>query len=166
MEALSNHLGNTSEEADFSRVRGNLPILKVTLGAVITALSGSLAGKNEEIRPVVFGLLGRIVSFSGLSANAELRRAIEPALPLLLNGLEDSDAAVRVNVLARLDAIPIRQAEIVAALKRFIERSDRPAEEHQTALLALKVLTDPAGSKTAKGSGPGPGRGRLRLRND
>ena len=58
MEALSNHLENTSDEADFSRVRGNLPALKATLGSVITALGGALAGKNEEIRPVVFGFLG------------------------------------------------------------------------------------------------------------
>ncbi len=166
MEALSNHLENTSDEADFSRVRGNLPALKATLGSVITALGGALAGKNEEIRPVAFGMLGRILSFSGLSRNEELRKAIEPTVPIFLQGLEDSDPAVRTAVLGRLDAIPIRQVEIVAALKRFIEQSDRPAEEHKTALLALKVLTEPGGSNTGKGSGPTPGAGRLRVRND
>ena len=87
-------------------------------------------------------------------------------MPIFLQGLEDSDPAVRTDVLGRLDAIPIRQVEIVAALKRFIEQSDRPNEEHKTAVLALKVLTEPGGSKTGKGSGPGPGGGRLRVRND
>ena len=64
---------------------------------------------------MVYGLLGRIVSFSGLTRNERLRKALEPALETYIKGLEESDPAVREEVVGRLEAIPIGQKDIVAA---------------------------------------------------
>ena len=155
VEALSDHLEHTSDAADFLRVRGDLPGLGAILKAAIPVLGEALSAKSEQTRTVVYRILGRIVAFSGLSRNEALRKGIEPALPLYLQGLDDSDSGVRAKVLSRLDAIPVGQAEIVAALKKFLGRSDRSAVEHQTALRVLKLLSDPTASKTNKGSGRG-----------
>jgi len=135
--ALDEHLEKTTDTADFGRVRGDLARLQVTLGAAIPALRDALTLKNEELVARVFSLLGRIVAFSRLSRNAELQKAIEPALETYLQGLNDSSPEIRQEVLARLDAIPIRRADIALALIKYLERSDQPDEDRQAAVTAL-----------------------------
>jgi HEAT repeat protein len=152
LETLGSHLETTSDWDDWVRAP-NLPGLKVTLGAAIPALTEALSLKDEAVSPVVFGLLGRILSFSAMSKNEELRKSIEPALQVYLNGLHESDPSIREEVLSRLDSIPIRRAEIVAALRKFLERSDQSAEDRESALLALKAQSAVAGSDAGKGSG-------------
>jgi HEAT repeat protein len=152
VEVLKNHLDKVSDGADFNRVRSNLPALESTLAAAIPALEQALSLKNDEIRPLVYGLLGRIVSFARLSQDAKLRKAIEPAVQVYLRGLDDDTRAVREDVLARLDAVPIRREEIVAALQKFLERSDVSAEDRETALADLKAQSTPGGPASG-GSG-------------
>ena len=152
VDALSHHLDKTSDQADFSRVRGNLPGLMATLKTVIPAIEQTLSRKDEEISPLVYGLLGRIVSFSSLSRDGDLRKAIEPALQVYLKGLDESVPAIREQVLDRLEAIPIGREEIVSALQKFLEKSDLPSADRQTATVALKELSSPAGSEARKGS--------------
>ena len=95
-----------------------------------------------------FRLLGRIVSFLRLSRDEDLREAVEPALQVYLQGLDEDDPAIHKEVLGHLDAIPIRRPDIVAALQKFLQRSDLPAENRETALLALKAQTAAADSHT------------------
>jgi len=150
--ALGNHLEKTSGSADFSRVRGDLSKLTATLGTAVPALSEALSLKNEEISPSVFSLLGRIVSFSRMSRDENLRKAIEPALQIYLQGLDQKDPSIREDVLGRLDAIPIGRADIVAALRKFLERSDLTAQERQAAQHALDAQAASDGSHAIKGS--------------
>jgi HEAT repeat protein len=152
LEALGNHLENTSDSAAFSRVRGDLAGLKTTLSSAIPAIVQVLSLHDDEISPLVYGLLGRIVSFSGLSRDADLRKAIEPALQVYLHGLDESIPAIREEVLGSLEEIPIRHADIVTALRKFLEKPDLTRDDRQSAVRALEALAEPAPSKTAKGS--------------
>jgi len=164
-EALSNHLAQTSEEADFRRVRGNLPGLKAVLTRAMPAIGKTLSKKDEEIGPLVYGLLGRIVSFARQSRDADLRKAIEPALEIYLQGLDESTPAIREEVLGRLDAIPIRRDDIVRALHKFLEKPDLSPEDRQTADADLNAQSTPGGPDAAKGSRrqKGAGKGLARL---
>jgi HEAT repeat protein len=143
VEALANHLDIASDWADFD-TRASRAGLEAVLAAAITALDETLSLKNEEIGPVVFGLLGRIVAFSSFDSDQGRQMAIEPALQLYLEGLENSDPAVRKEVLDRLAAIPIGRADILAALNKFLERADHSAADRESALRAMKRLSDPA----------------------
>ena len=134
---LDEHFEKTKDAADFGRVRGDLARLQVTLGAAIPALRDARTLKNEELVARVFSLLGRIVTFSRLSRDAELRKAIEPAVETYLEGLDDSSPKIRQEVLARLDAIPIRRSEIASALIKYLERSNLGDADRQTAVTAL-----------------------------
>jgi hypothetical protein len=167
LEAMRAYLENTSDSSAFSRVRNNVPALKTTLGSAIPALKEALSAKDEETRAVVYRLLGRVVSFSGLTRDEALRKAIEPALETYLRGLEGSDPAIRQEVVDRLDALPIGQKDIVAALQKFLERSDLPAEERETAVAALEAQTAPPGSAAASKSRRSGGRsgGTMGFRN-
>jgi HEAT repeat protein len=135
--ALLEHLEKTTDMADFGRARGDLARLQVTLGAAIPALRDALKSKNEVRIAQVFSLLGRIVAFSRLSRNLELRKAIEPALETYLQGLDDTSPEIRQEVLARLDAIPIRRTDVASALIKYLERSNLADEDRQTAVAAL-----------------------------
>ena len=146
LEALGNHLETTTVLADSSRVRVN------ALSASIPALTEAVAMKDEQIKLVVYRVLGREVSFSRLNSDEQLRKAIEPALSLYLQGLDESDPAIREEVLGHLGAIPIRRPDIVSSIQRFLERSDCSENEKQRADLALKELANPPGS----GGGNGP----------
>jgi hypothetical protein len=139
LEALRNHLETTSATAEFSRVRTDLPKLKAVLGAAIPALVEAQSQNSDEISPAIFSLQGRVVSFSRVSRDGDLRKAIEPALQVYLRGRDESDPAIRSGVLGRLQGIPIRRTDIVAALKAFLERSDLSAEDRRAALLALQA---------------------------
>ena len=152
LEALGNHLENISDSADLSRVPGKVPGLKATLNTAIPAIVQVLSLNNEEIKPVAYGLLGRIVSFSGLSRDADLRKAIEPALQVYLHGLDESIPSVREEVLGSLEEIPIRHADIVTALRKFLEKPDLTPQDRDSAVRALGALSETAPSKTAKGS--------------
>jgi hypothetical protein len=92
-------------------------------------------------------------------------QAVEPAVQVCLQGLDESDPAIRAEVLGRLESIPIRREEIVAALNKFLERPDQPTEDRETALLALKELSVPAspgaGSRPRRNQGAGQGKMRL-----
>jgi HEAT repeat protein len=164
VQALSHHLEQTSDQADFRRVRGNLPGLTATLNRAIPAIEQTLSLKDEAICPLVYGLLGRIVSFASLSRDEDLRKAIEPAVPVYLKGLDESAPAIREEVLDRLEAIPIGREEIVSALQKFIEKPDLPTGDRQIALLALKEQSNPTGSgarngpSRKRGAGGGPSR--------
>jgi HEAT repeat protein len=166
LEALANHLYYTADSADFSSARGNLSGLRATVRAAIPTLVEALSLKNEEITYVVFGLLGRIISLAGLSRDEDLRKAIEPALQVYLRGLDESDPYIRQEVLGRLGAIPIRRADVLSALQKFLERSDLSAEDRGTALLALRTGSEPARTKTGKRSSrdQGAGMGKLQAR--
>ena len=78
VEALSKHLDKTSDQAEFRRVRGNLPGLKATLNTAIPAIAQSLSLKNEEISPLVYALLGRIVAFSSSALTRIFARRSSP----------------------------------------------------------------------------------------
>jgi HEAT repeat protein len=163
--ALRSHLEKTADAADFRRVRGNLGGLRATLGVMIPALSQALGRKDDEVRPVLFGILGRIISFAGLSRDEDLRKAIEPALPIYLEGLDEGDPAVRAAVLGRLEETTIGQSEILAALKKFVDRVDQPTEERQTAQAVLKSLSEPADPKTGRRGRRGAVSGRLQMQD-
>ncbi len=135
--ALDEHFEKTTDSADFGRVRGDLTRLQVTLGSAIPALRDASTSRNDEQGAQVFSLLGRIVAFSRLSRNQELRQAIEPAVETYLQGLNASDPQLRRHVLERLDAIPIRRAKFAAALVSHLKRSDLSDEERQTVMTAL-----------------------------
>jgi HEAT repeat protein len=151
-DVLRNHLENVSDGAEFNGVRSNLPALRSTVAAAIPALDQALSLKNDEISPLVYGLLGRILSFARLSRDADLRKAIEPAVQVYLRGLGESTPAIREEVLGRLDAVPIRGEEIVAALQKFLERPDVSDEERQTAVADLESQKTPGGSASARGA--------------
>jgi HEAT repeat protein len=167
LEAMGAYLENDSDSVVFSQVGDNLPVLKSTLGSAIPALRDALTVKDQETRAVVYGLLGRIVSFSGLTSDKGLREAVEPALQAYVRGLEESDPAVRQEVVRCLEQVPIGQKDIVLALQKFLDRSDLPAAERQIAVAALEAKTAAPGSDAAKRSrrSAGPGAGRLRLRD-
>jgi HEAT repeat protein len=152
VEALSLHFDKTSDQADFSRVRGNLAGLTATLKTAIPTIEQTLSLKNEEISPPVYGLLGRIVSFSSLSPDEDFRKVVEPALHVYLKGLDESTPAIREQVLDRIEAIPIRREDIVSALQKFLEKPDLSPSDRQTAVLALKEQSTPTGSGARKGS--------------
>jgi len=136
-DALDEHFEKTRDTADFGRVRRDVARLQATLGGAIPALRDALTLKHEEIIPRIYTLLGRIVAFARLSRSPELRKAIEPALETYLQGLNDSSPEIRQEVLAQLDAIPIRRGDIAAALIKYLERSDLADEDRQTAVNAL-----------------------------
>jgi hypothetical protein len=163
--ALSEYLENISDSAVFSGVHGNLATLKSTLASAIPALTQALSATDNETRAAVYGLLGRVVSFSGLTRDEGIRMAVEPALKTYTKGLEESDPAIRQEVIRRLEAIPVGQKQIVAALQRFLERSDLSSEDRDAASAALEVQNAPPGSATAKRSRGSGGAGLVRLRN-
>jgi HEAT repeat protein len=161
LEALRAHLAQkNSHAADWSGVANDLPGLRATLAASIPALEQALSQADDEIRPVLFGLLGRIVAFSRMSDDAELRKAIEPALELYLQGLNASEPAIREEVLGRLATTPIRRAESIAALNAFLERSDRPDGEVEHARSALHALANSGNAGAGTPPSPGPAAGR------
>ena len=77
-----------------------------------------------------------IVSFSAKSRNEDIRKSVEPALPIYLQGLDDSEPFVRQEVLSRLDSIPIRRRDcdgphqvsraVGPAIRRADDRVCRP----------------------------------------
>jgi HEAT repeat protein len=141
VDALAEHFESTSDSAEFRRVRGDLSRLRTVLAAAIPGLEESHSLKNTEIGPTVFNLLGRIVSFSRMSRDADLRKTVEPALAIYVQGLKESDPAVIKAVLGRLSGIPIRRAEIASALQKFLERTDLAPKDRETAEAALKAQT-------------------------
>jgi HEAT repeat protein len=149
LKGLSYHLAHTTDAGDFRRMRGDLPGLTATLHLVIPSLIEALNEKDDEIRRVTFGLLGRIVSFSDLSNNEELRKAIEPAVPACLQGLDDRDPSVRAGILGRLDVIPIGRAEIKSALQKLLGKPDLAPNDRDVAQLALKSQATPDGPADA-----------------
>jgi HEAT repeat protein len=100
-------------------------------------LRDALTAKNDDVALRVFYLLGRIVSFSAKTRNEELRKVVEPALLIFLQGLEETDPAVRHDVLSQLESIPIRRVEVIRALLRFLQKSDQTPDDRKTALAAL-----------------------------
>jgi HEAT repeat protein len=150
--ALAKHFERNGDSQEYSRVRSDLSRLRTVLGAAIPALKESASLENKEIAPTVFNILGRIVSFSRLSRDADLRKAVEPAVEIYLQGLSQTDPAVLEEVLGRLDGIPIGRTEIVSALKRFLERTDLAPEDRETAEAALKAQTTPAQPESKKQS--------------
>jgi HEAT repeat protein len=157
LEALRGHLSDTSDADELSRVRDDFAGLRATLAAAIPALKEALSSTDDEIRPLVFGLLGRIVTFSRQGRDEELRKAIEPALQLYLLGLDEKDPSIREEVIGRLAAIPIRRADSVAALTTFLERSELPEQERQNARRAMTALEKAASSRAGAGAGEGLG---------
>jgi HEAT repeat protein len=141
LQSLDEHLEKVTNRADFARVRENLSGLQTTLGLAIPALRDALNIKNDEVSIRVTELLGRIVAFSHLSRDQGLQKAIAPALETFLLGLESSNPEVCQEVLAGLDEVPIRRADIVSALLRYLQRSDQTEEDHQAALLTLAAQT-------------------------
>ena len=91
------------------------------------------------------------MAFSSLSADADLRKVIEPSLPVYLAGLNESSPAIRAEVLDRIEAIPIRREDVVSALQKFLEKRDVSASDREIAVVALKEQSTPAGSGTRKG---------------
>ena len=154
LEALSEHLDKTSDQTEFRRVRGNLPGLKATLNTAIPAIAQSLSLKNEEISPLVYALLGRIVAFLSLSFDADLRKAIEPSLPVYLAGLNESSRAIRAEVLDRIEAIPIRREDVVSALQKFLEKRDVSASDREIAILARERSSPPPPARSTEGTEP------------
>ncbi len=141
------HLEKNSDSAEFSRARGDLPRLKATLGRAIPALREALSLRKTELNPLVFGLLGRIVSFSRLSRDGDLRKSVEPALQIYLQGLDESDSSIRDDVISRVGRIPIRREEIISALSKLLERTDLPDEVRKNGLRACRLKPIP----TARG---------------
>jgi HEAT repeat protein len=146
LAAMRSHFEKTSDSADFSRARGDLPRLRATLGRAIPTLRDALSLRNAELNPVVFGLLGRIVSFSRLSRDGDLRKSVEPALQIYLQGLDENDPSIRDEVIRRIDGIPIRREEIVSALNRFLERTDLSDEVRKNGLRALQAQNTDGGA--------------------
>ena len=132
VEVLSHHLDQTSDQADFSRVRGNLPGFMATLNTATPAIVQTLSLKNEEISPLVYGLLGRIISFSSLSRDADLRKAIEPRLEVYLKGLDETAPAIREEVLDRLEAGPDPARGHCVGASEVSRKSDLPPEHRET----------------------------------
>jgi len=137
LQVVDEHLEKVAEQADFARVRGNLAGLQTTFGLAIPALRDALNIKNDEVSIRVSKLLGRIVAFSHLSGDPGLHKAIVPALETYLLGLESSNPEVCQEVLAGLEEVPIRRADIVSALLKYLQRPDQSEEDHQAALLDL-----------------------------
>jgi HEAT repeat protein len=164
-EALGESLGQTSDAAAFKRAGRNLSALKSTLGSAIPALTKALAATDQETRAVVYRLLGRIASFSGLTRDQGLQKMVEPAFHAYLGGLEGSDPVVRQDVISRLDLIPIAQGETVKALQEFLARSDLSVDERETAAALLEDKAAPPRSAAAprprRSTGQGAGMFRL-----
>ena len=99
----------------------------------------------------MYRVLGRIVAFSRLSDDENIRKAIEPAFQAYLSGLDEQDPAIRSELLGSLGKIALRRADAVASLNQFLERSNLPDDERQQALVVLKTLT--AAHDRARGSG-------------
>jgi HEAT repeat protein len=137
--ALGEHLKKTTAAAEFGRISADLPKLQGTLGTVIPPLKDALAARNEGPVTEMFSLLGRIVAFARLSRVPELQKAIEPAVDTYLQGLNQSAPEACREVLARLDTIPIRRAEIISALFKHLERSDLTEDDRQTAFAAVSA---------------------------
>ena len=135
--ALDEHFERTTDAADFGRVRGDLVRLRFIIGAVIPDLRDALSLQNNDLDGRVLLLLGRIIAFARLSRNTELQKVIEPAVETYLRGLNTKSPAIRQEVLARLEAIPIRRPEIALALITHLERSNLADEERKTAMNAL-----------------------------
>jgi HEAT repeat protein len=146
LQALDEHFEKTTDSADFGGVRGNPKGFEAALAAAIPALRELLSLKDEGTRLRAYAILGRIVAFARLARDEGLRKAIEPALEIYLKGLDEGDAEIRGEVLGRLDAVPIRRAEIVSALLRYLERSDQSAEDRAAALAALAAQAAHVGS--------------------
>jgi HEAT repeat protein len=135
--ALDKDYERDPDSRGLSHFRVGVPELQAAVNVAIPVLRDALTVKNAEITARVFYLLGRISSFSAVTRNEDLRKAVEPALLSYLLGLEDSDPPVRQEVLARLDSIPIRRVEIVTALLKFLARSDQSPDDRKTAFAAL-----------------------------
>ena len=137
IEALDKDYEGEPDSRGLSHFRAGIPGLQAAVNVAIPVLQDTLKVKNAEITSRVYYLLGRISSFSSLTRNEDLRKAVEPALLTYLQGLEDPDQAVRQEALNRLDSIPIRRVEIVSALLKFLERPDQPSDERKSAFAAL-----------------------------
>ena len=140
LEALRDHLAHTSDSAEWSRIRTSPAGLKATLAVAIPALKQAL--NDEEIRPSIFALLGRIVSFSRMTNDAELRKAFEPAMQIYLRGLDEGAPTIRAEILRRLGTIAICRADSIEALNALLERSDLPEDERESARFAQEALVD------------------------
>jgi HEAT repeat protein len=161
VEALGKQLTNARASADFRRVR------TAALSGVIRALSEALSLDDEGIRLVVYRALGRIVAFSRLSDDENIRKAIEPAFPVYLGGLDEKDPAIRAELLSSLRWVTFHREDTTASLNKFLERPDLFDDERQKALVALKALTAAPGAADASqaSDSPSPPSGRMRFRD-
>ncbi len=154
IEALGHHLESTSDSADFRRVQGHLAGLKSALETAIPAIAQVLSDDSEEIGPVVYGLLGRIVAFSDLSKDGGLKNAIEPALQVYLRGVNSNFEAVRAKVLGDLGFVTNLRTKIVSLLQKSLEKPDLTSGDREHMTAALKLLSEPARSKAKKSTTP------------
>jgi HEAT repeat protein len=136
-EGLDNHFDNSTDQAEFARVRADLPKLRATLGTAVPALLKAAELKDDNLRVRLCWIMGRMVAFCRMSRDAELAKAIAPAVPTYLKGVDQSNPDVRQEVLGRLDSISTHRAEVVATLVRFLGRPDNPDGERLTAVSAL-----------------------------
>ena len=111
--ALDEDYQRDPDSRGLGHFRTGIPGVLAAVNVAIPELRDALTVKNNEVTSRVFYLLGRIVSFSAKTRNEELRKAVEPALPNFLQGLEERDPAVRQDVLSQLESIPIRRVEVV-----------------------------------------------------
>jgi HEAT repeat protein len=137
VEALDKDYEQDPDSRGLGHFRTGIPGIQAAVNVAIPVLRDALAVKNNEISSRVLYLLGRIVSFSAITRNDELRKAVEPALPLYLQGLEGTDPAVCQEALSRLDSIPIDRAVVVRALLKYLDRSDQSTEDRISAFAAL-----------------------------
>src|SRR5262249_44200977 len=107
LQTVDEHLEKVSERAEFSRLRGNVAGLQTTLGRAIPALREALNLKNDEVRGLVFRLLGRIVGFTRLTRDPSLQKAIAPALETYIHGLESDNSEIVEEVLGGLETASI-----------------------------------------------------------
>jgi hypothetical protein len=148
LEKLDSFLDTTPTPADLRRVR------LATLSALIPAMKEAMAVNDEQIKLIVYRVLGRIVAFSRFSGDEKVRKAVEPALSLYLAGLDESDPAIREEVLGHVGSVPIRRRDIGLSLNKFLERPDCGDQEKEQARLALKELASPASTDGVSTGGP------------
>ncbi len=143
--ALDEHLQQVSDRAEFGRLRGDLTGLRATLASAVPALQKAVTSDGAERRARAFEILGRITAFSDLNRDAELLKAIEPAIGPYLVGLESDDPGVRRGVLGRLGSIGIHRARIVGLLLGELARPGLNEDDRQAALAALAAQATHAG---------------------